>query len=83
MDDRHIASSAQALRHVFLRDLVLQANIGVHAHEHSASQRVRINIDLGVEDETAGDGIGKDELSRVVAIPGAFLACVQLDHGPA
>lgn len=66
MDDRHIASSAQALRHVFLRDMVLQANIGVHAHEHSASQRVRINIDLGVDDETAGDGIGKDELSRVV-----------------
>ena len=48
MDSPRIASSARALRHVFLRDMVLAASIGVHPHEETAMQRVRINIDLGV-----------------------------------
>ena len=70
--DNHprIASSARALRHVFLRDLVLSASIGVHPHEHTQRQRVRINVDLAVEDDSARGlsrgGVGRDELSRVV-----------------
>ncbi len=70
MDSPPIASSARALRHVFLRDLVLAASIGVHPHEHAAPQRVRINVDLGVEDDGARflsrPRVGRDELSRVV-----------------
>jgi 7,8-dihydroneopterin aldolase/epimerase/oxygenase len=70
MDTPRIASSARALRHVFLRDLVLAASIGVHPHEHAAPQRVRINIDLGVEDDSgrrlSRSPVGRDELSRVV-----------------
>ena len=70
MDTPRIASSARALRHVFLRDLVLGASIGVHPHEHAAPQRVRINIDLGVEDDggrrLSRPRVGRDELSRVV-----------------
>lgn len=46
-----IASAERRLRHVFLRDLLLQASIGVHPHEHEAAQTVRINVDLGVTDE--------------------------------
>jgi 7,8-dihydroneopterin aldolase/epimerase/oxygenase len=63
-----IASVKAGLRHVFVRDLVLQASIGVYPHEHESLQRVRINIDLGVVDETAraGVAVGPDELSRVV-----------------
>jgi len=65
-----LASSAHALRHVFLRDLVLSASIGVHPHEHTQRQRVRINVDLAVEDDGARfmsrAGVGRDELSRVV-----------------
>ena len=63
-----IASATNCLRHVFVRDLVLQASIGVYPHEHTARQRVRINVDLGVTDETAREGllVGPDELSRVV-----------------
>ena len=53
MDTPGIASAARALRHVFIRDLVLPARIGVHPHEHAGPQRVRINIDLGVEDDGA------------------------------
>jgi 7,8-dihydroneopterin aldolase/epimerase/oxygenase len=70
MDTPPIASSARALRHVFLRDMILSASIGVHPHEHTGPQRVRINVDLGVEDDGARPmsrgGVGRDELSRVV-----------------
>jgi len=70
MDTPRIASSTRALRHVFLRDLVLSASIGVYPHEHAALQRVRINVDLGVEDDGARAlsraRVGRDELSRVV-----------------
>ena len=70
MNTQSIASSTRALRRVFLRDLVLAASIGVHPHEHSAPQRVRVNVDLGVEDDGARPlsrtPVGRDELSRVV-----------------
>ncbi len=45
-----IASAQDALRHVFVRDLVIACNIGVHAHEKGRQQRVRINLDLAVRD---------------------------------
>ncbi|MBW4090965.1 MAG: dihydroneopterin aldolase [Proteobacteria bacterium] len=78
MDAPRIASAAGALRHVFIRDLTLAASIGVHAHERATRQPVRINIDLGVEDDgararsrapaayAAGGSVGPDVLSRVV-----------------
>ncbi|HVC63578.1 MAG TPA: dihydroneopterin aldolase [Acetobacteraceae bacterium] len=70
MDASRIASSTRALRHVFLRDIVLSASIGIYPHEHAARQRVRINVDLGVEDDGARAlsraRVGRDELSRVV-----------------
>ena len=52
------------LRHVFLRDMVLQGRIGVHPHEHGRVQRVRINVDLGVAEEPGGPA--RDELGLVV-----------------
>lgn len=63
------ADAASGTRHVFLRDLVLSARIGVHAHEQGAAQRVRVNVDLAVEDpgaSGAGPAVGADALSRVV-----------------
>ena len=61
-------------RHVFLRDMVLPASIGVYPHEHGAPQRIRLNIDLAVTEGSftspgAGlsrAGVGRDELGRVV-----------------
>ena len=50
------------VRHVFLRDMLLMASIGVYAHEQKAAQRVRVNVDLAVTD----DGAGGDKLDRVV-----------------
>lgn len=58
-----IADAAAGLRHVFVRDLVLDCNIGVHLHEKNRVQRVRINLDLGVWE---GDGVHNDRLENVV-----------------
>jgi dihydroneopterin aldolase len=71
METMLIAGAARAIRHVFIRDLVLPASIGVLAHEHAAAQRVRINVDLGVEDDGVRGGLSRgravrEDLSRVV-----------------
>ncbi len=63
------ASAADGLRHVFLRDLVLDARIGVHAHEQGGPQRIRINVDMAVDDPGAtgvAASVGADALARVV-----------------
>jgi dihydroneopterin aldolase len=75
------ADAAAGLRHVFLRDMVLPARIGVHAHEHGVAQRVRINLDLAVADP--GTGEGPDELARVVdyqRLAGRVRAIVAAGH---
>ena len=68
--EQRIADATRGLRHVFLRDMVLPGSIGVHPHEHDAPQRVRVNVDLAVEDDGARAlsraAVGRDELSRVV-----------------
>jgi dihydroneopterin aldolase len=70
METQRIADATRGLRHVFLRDLVLAASIGVHPHEHQGPQRIRINVDLGVLDDGAQQlsrvPVGRDQLSRVV-----------------
>lgn len=62
--------AAARLRRVFVRDLEVQARLGVHPHEKAAPQRVRIGIELLVEDPAAPSGIGADELRRVVDYTG-------------
>lgn len=54
------------VRLVFVRGLALQARLGVHPHEKAAPQRVVIHIELAVEDDAAPDGVGADDLRRVV-----------------
>jgi dihydroneopterin aldolase len=70
METMIIASAARAVRHMFIRDMILPASIGVLAHEHQAAQRVRINLDLGVEDDGVGGlsrrRVGRESLARVV-----------------
>lgn len=55
-----IADAKRGIRHVFIRNLELPAQIGVWRHEHGKEQPVRINVDLAVEDLIdLGDEIGK------------------------
>ena len=58
-----IADAKRRIRHVFVRDLELEANIGVYHREQGRSQPVLINVDLTVEE---GDVPLEDKLANVV-----------------
>lgn len=70
MQTARIADAARGIRHTFLRDLVMHADIGVYAQEHGTPQRIRLNVDLAVIDDGAdpksAPPVGRDELIRVV-----------------
>jgi dihydroneopterin aldolase len=57
-----IADAACGIRHVFIRNLEVLAQIGVYGHEQGKLQPVRINVDLAVEDRIAV----QDKLEKVV-----------------
>ncbi len=57
-----IADSALAIRHVFIRNLEVHAQIGIYTHEYGKLQPVRINVDLAVEDAVKIE----DKLDQVV-----------------
>jgi 7,8-dihydroneopterin aldolase/epimerase/oxygenase len=57
-----LADANAMLRHVFIRDLELLAHIGIHGHEQTKHQPIRINVDLAVEDARNLE----DRLDRVV-----------------
>ncbi|MEK9671129.1 MAG: dihydroneopterin aldolase [Rhodospirillaceae bacterium] len=58
-----IADARAQIRHVFVRNLVLMANIGIHPHEQKRAQRVRINVDLAVRE---ADRRPTGDISQVV-----------------
>lgn len=58
-----IADARAAIRHVFVRDLVLDCLIGVYAHERDKPQRVRINLDMAVYE---GDSPLNGDIESVV-----------------
>lgn len=59
----HIANAAHSVRHVFVRDLMVSACIGIYDHEKAGNQPVRINIDLTVRE---GDTDIADRFENVV-----------------
>lgn len=72
-DKAAFADAERALRHVFVRDLELAAEIGVHEREQNRRQPVRINIDLAVHESDAPIG---DRLENVVCF-GDLVASVK------
>ena len=50
--------TGEATVRLFVRDLVLSAAIGIHPHEQGRRQRIRINLDLSVEDWRRRDAAG-------------------------
>ena len=74
-----IADAARAIRHVFIRNLELLAQIGIHGHERGHLQPIRINVDLAVEDAAAIE----DRLDSVVdyeAITASIRALADAGH---
>lgn len=57
------ADAVRGLAHVFVRDLVVDATVGVHEHEKSGPQPLRISIDLTVREIPRSV---RDDLSQVV-----------------
>jgi len=67
------------LRRVFIKNLALGAEIGIHDHEHGKTQPIRLNVDLLVEDNM----VAKDKLDYVVdygAITKKIRALVAAGH---
>ena len=58
-----IADGTKEVQHVFIRDLMLTCLIGVHKHERKKPQRIRINLDLAVTEQSV---ISTDRLADVV-----------------
>src|SRR5690606_6940626 len=46
----HIADARRHVHHVFVRDLMLDAQIGIHPHEKGHTQKIRVNVDMAVAD---------------------------------
>ena len=45
-----VADASRAIRHVFIRDFIVACSIGVHSYEKASDQRVRLNLDLAVDE---------------------------------
>ena len=45
-----VSNAGNALRHVFIRDFMVECLIGVYEQEKRRPQRVRINLDLAVDE---------------------------------
>jgi dihydroneopterin aldolase len=59
-----VASAALKLRHVFVRDLEMEAYLGIYENEKTHPQKIVVNIDLSVkESESQID----DDISHVVS----------------
>jgi 7,8-dihydroneopterin aldolase/epimerase/oxygenase len=74
-----IADGTRGIRHVFVRNLELAAQIGVYHHEVGKTQPVRINLDLAVEDMI---DLG-DDLTKVVdygVIAARIQAIIEAGH---
>ena len=41
------------IRHVFIRELVLPALIGIYKHEKNGKQNIRVNLDMAVPEASA------------------------------
>ncbi|MEE3000388.1 MAG: dihydroneopterin aldolase [Pseudomonadota bacterium] len=59
-----MADSQTPTQHVFIRDLMLTALIGIYRHEKEKPQPIRINLDLSVKENLA---TSNDRLSEVVS----------------
>jgi dihydroneopterin aldolase len=60
----HVASGAARLRHVFVRDLEVEALLGIYENERVAPQRIIVNIDLSVKE---GPDPISDDIKNVVS----------------
>jgi len=61
-DPLRIADVETGVRHVFIRNLELDVEIGIYSHEKGKTQKVRLNVDMAVSDAP----VMEDRLESVV-----------------
>lgn len=57
------ADATRSVRHVFIRDLILDSYVGIYEHEKNNAQKIRINVDLSVRENMQSLG---DDIDNVV-----------------
>lgn len=63
-----IADASAELRHVFVRDLVLDASVGIYEFEKVDAQPIIVNIDLAVSEGAGASGRGEgDDIANTVS----------------
>ncbi|MEN8723440.1 MAG: dihydroneopterin aldolase [Alphaproteobacteria bacterium] len=62
-----LANADLALRHVFVNNLRLDAEIGIHPHEQNVKQPVIVSVDLTVTEQAAPVG---DQIDSVLCYEG-------------
>ncbi len=62
-ESKQIANAEGGIRHVFIRDLKLQAVLGIYEHEKLYPQTIVLNIDLAADED---DGDINDDYRNVV-----------------
>ena len=60
----HVASGKARLRHVFVKDLKIEALLGIYPEEKAKPQRIIVNIDLSVKE---GADRLSDDIKNVVS----------------
>ncbi len=65
------ADAARSVRHVFIRDLILDSFIGVYDHEKAKPQKIQVNVDLSVIENSTDLN---DDINNVVCYERIALA---------
>lgn len=65
------ADAARSVRHVFIRDLILDSFIGIYDHEKSKPQKIQVNVDLSVIENSTDLN---DDINNVVCYEKITLA---------
>ncbi len=76
----HIADAMRAVRHVFVRDLVLQARIGIYDHEKRGAQTVIVNVDMTVSEAGKGHGDNIDNVVCYEKVVNGIKAIIDSGH---
>ncbi len=76
----HIADAMRAVRHVFVRDLVLQARIGIYDHEKRDAQTIIVNVDLTVSEAGKGHGDNIDNVVCYEKVVNGIKAIIDSGH---
>lgn len=75
-----LADRDSGIYHVFIRDLVLTCSIGIHAHEKTTPQRVRLNVDLGVREPASAFNDRYETIVDYETIANAIKSLLERGH---